>query len=120
MLDTEDLALLPSDDMDGAYHIIFDRVTFSYQKKGGQSADISFRLKRGERLGMLLMRLYERSAGEIRDRPGSGWEAIPRRKSLHTKFGVVFQNDILFADTIAGKYRFRPGPLPGTDRKAAA
>lgn len=132
VLDTpEDLALLPSDDMDGAYHIIFDRVTFSYQKKEANLRDISFRLKRGERLGIigatgcgkstivsLLMRLYDADAGEIRI-GRQRVEAIPP-EVLHTKFGVVFQNDILFADTIAENIDFGRGLSREQIEKAAA
>lgn len=132
VLDTpEDLALLPSDDMDGAYHIIFDRVTFSYQKKEANLRDISFRLNRGERLGIigatgcgkstivsLLMRLYDADAGEIRI-GGQRVEAIPP-EVLHTKFGVVFQNDILFADTIAENIDFGRGLSREQIEKAAA
>ena len=132
VLDTpEELALLPSDDMDGAYHIIFDRVTFSYQKKEANLRDISFRLKRGERLGIigatgcgkstivsLLMRLYDADAGEIRI-GGQRVEAIPP-EVLHTKFGVVFQNDILFADTIAENIDFGRGLSREQIEKAAA
>ena len=132
VLDTpEDLALLPSDDMDGAYHIIFDRVTFSYQKKEANLRDISFRLKRGERLGIigatgcgkstivsLLMRLYDADAGEIRI-GGQRVEAIPP-EVLHTKFGVVFQNDILFADTIAENIDFGRGLSREQIEQAAA
>lgn len=132
VLDTpEDLAILPSDDMDGAYHIIFDRVTFSYQKKEANLRDISFRLKRGERLGIigatgcgkstivsLLMRLYDADAGEIRI-GGQRVEAIPP-EVLHTKFGVVFQNDILFADTIAENIDFGRGLSREQIEKAAA
>ena len=132
VLDTpEDLALLPSDDMDGAYHLIFDRVTFSYQKKEANLRDISFRLKRGERLGIigatgcgkstivsLLMRLYDADAGEIRI-GGQRVEAIPP-EVLHTKFGVVFQNDILFADTIAENIDFGRGLSREQIEKAAA
>ena len=132
VLDTpEDLALLPSDDMDGAYHIIFDRVTFSYQKKEANLRDISFRLKRGESLGIigatgcgkstivsLLMRLYDADAGEIRI-GGQRVEAIPP-EVLHTKFGVVFQNDILLADTIAENIDFGRGLSREQIEKAAA
>ena len=60
------------------------------------------------------MRLYDADAGEIRI-GGQRVEAIPP-EVLHTKFGVVFQNDILFADTIAENIDFGRG-LPGTDRK---
>ena len=43
----------------------------------------------------LLMRLYEKDAGSIRIN-GQEVSSIPPHE-LHTKFGVVFQNDVLFA-----------------------
>ena len=46
----------------------------------------------------LLMRLYEKDAGSIRIN-GQEVSSIPPHE-LHTKFGVVFQNDVLFADTV--------------------
>lgn len=50
------------------------------------------------------MRLYDRDSGEIRI-DGQPVESIPPHE-LHTKFGVVFQNDVLFADTIAANIDF--------------
>ena len=44
------------------------------------------------------MRLYEKDAGSIRIN-GQEVSSIPPHE-LHTKFGVVFQNDVLFADTV--------------------
>lgn len=131
VLDTpEDLALVPSGDAAGGDHIRFDHVTFSYQKKEENLRDISFRLKRGETLGIigatgcgkstivsLLMRLYDADAGEIRI-DGQRVESIPP-EVLHTKFGVVFQNDILFADTIAENIDFGRGLSRQQIEKAA-
>lgn len=131
VLDTpEDLALVPSGDAAGGDHIRFDHVTFSYQKKEENLRDISFRLKQGETLGIigatgcgkstivsLLMRLYDADAGEIRI-DGQRVESIPP-EVLHTKFGVVFQNDILFADTIAENIDFGRGLSRQQIEKAA-
>ena len=131
VLDTpEDLALVSSGDAAGGDHIRFDHVTFSYQKKEENLRDISFRLKRGETLGIigatgcgkstivsLLMRLYDADAGEIRI-DGQRVESIPP-EVLHTKFGVVFQNDILFADTIAENIDFGRGLSRQQIEKAA-
>lgn len=131
VLDTpEDLALVPYGDAAGGDHIRFDHVTFSYQKKEENLRDISFRLKRGETLGIigatgcgkstivsLLMRLYDADAGEIRI-DGQRVESIPP-EVLHTKFGVVFQNDILFADTIAENIDFGRGLSRQQIEKAA-
>ena len=118
VLDTpEELSIGRPDSIDVSYHILFHHVTFSYQKKEDNVRDISFRLKRGETLGIigatgcgkstivsLLMRLYDVDSGEIRI-DGQKVESIPA-EVLHTKFGVVFQNDVLFADTIAENIDF--------------
>lgn len=73
--------------------------------------DLSFRLKQGETLGIigstgcgkttvvnLLMRFYDTTKGKILIQ-GEDIKSIPKN-ILRKKFGVVFQNDILFADTI--------------------
>ena len=73
--------------------------------------NISFDVKKGEFLCIvgptgcgkttiinLLMRLYEKDAGSIRIN-GQEVSSIPPHE-LHTKFGVAFQNDVLFADTV--------------------
>lgn len=118
VLDTpEELTIGRPDSIDVPYHILFHHVTFSYQKKEDNVRDISFRLRRGETLGIigatgcgkstivsLLMRLYDVDSGEIRI-DGQKVESIPA-EVLHTKFGVVFQNDVLFADTIAENIDF--------------
>ena len=112
-----DLAVLEVPGAASDSHIEFQHVCFSYQKKEDTLYDINFRLKRGETLGIigatgcgkstliaLLMRLYDRDSGEIRI-DGQPVESIPPHE-LHTKFGVVFQNDVLFADTIAANIDF--------------
>lgn len=102
---------------EGTYHILFDDVSFSYQKKEADISHISFRLKKGETLGIigatgagkstitaLLMRLYDADSGRILI-DGKPVQSIPPEE-LHTKFGVVFQSDALFADTIAENIDF--------------
>ncbi len=128
----EDLAVQPSgqgEEPDGC-HVVFDQVTFSYGKKDPSVENISFRLGQGETLGIigatgcgkstlinLLMRLYDRDSGEIRI-GGRRIEAIPPEE-LHTKFGVVFQNDVLFADSIRENIDFGRGlPLEEIQRAA--
>lgn len=111
-------------------HIEFDRVSFSYNKTAPNVEDISFRLKHGETLGIigatgagkstlinLLMRLYERDSGKITIE-GRPVECIPEEE-LHTKFGVVFQNDTLFADSIRENIDFGRG-LPAEEIERAA
>ena len=121
VLDTpEGLKLEPENHVDDGYHITFDHVSFSYHKDKSSIEDISFTLKQGETLGIigptgsgkstlirLLLRLYDTDKGEIRI-CGDDIRSIPP-KELHTKFGIVFQNDVLFADTIAANIDFGRG-----------
>ena len=121
VLDTpEDLALLPSDDMDGAYHIIFDRVTFSYQKKEANLRDISFRLKRGERLGIIgatgcgkstIVSLLMARSGSA----GSGWRQF-RRKSCTPSSASCFKT-ISSLPTPSRKISISAGASPGNRSK---
>lgn len=98
-------------------HITFDRVRFSYLGKKDNLKDITFSLKHGERLGIigstgsgkttlikLLMRFYSPSEGEIRIN-GRKIESYTE-KELTSMFGVVLQNDFLYADTIDENIRF--------------
>ena len=93
------------------YHIEFKNVSFSYNKVQNNLTDISFALKKGETLGIigatgsgkstvlnLLLRFYDPDSGQILI-DGKDIKTIPS-EILHTKFGVVFQNDFLYADTI--------------------
>ncbi len=94
--------------------ICFDHVTFSYRKKGEPNIrDLSFRIRRGETLGIigeigsgkttiinLLLRLYDTDQGRILI-GGRDVREIPTRE-FKDMFGVAFQNDTLFEDTIAG------------------
>jgi len=93
--------------------ICFEHVTFSYSKKGGANIkDLSFRIKKGETLGIigeigsgkstivnLMMRMYDADEGRvlIAGRDVRSYE----QPELKRKFGVVFQNDTIFEDTIA-------------------
>lgn len=92
-------------------YIVFDHVTFSYDKVEPNLSDISFTLKKGETLGIigatgagkstlvhLLMRLYDTDQGNIYI-DGENIKSMSAQK-LREKFGVVFQNDIIFEDTI--------------------
>ena len=113
-------------------HIEFDKVTFHYQKIGEKETldgipekemdstcveNISFKIKKGESLGIigstgsgkttlinLLMRYYDIEKGSIY----IGNRNIKEfsLQELRQKFGVVFQNDAIFADTISGNIGF--------------
>lgn len=121
VLDTpEDLKVEAKNHVDNGYHIEFNHVCFSYNKGNYNIEDISFNLKQGETLGIigptgsgkstlirLLLRLYDTDNGIIRIH-GDDVRSISQ-KELHTKFGIVFQNDVLFADTIASNIDFGRG-----------
>ena len=93
--------------------ICFEHVTFSYLKKGEANIkDLSFRIRKGETLGIigeigsgkstivnLMMRMYDADEGRIliAGRDVRSYE----QSELKQKFGVVFQNDTIFEDTIA-------------------
>lgn len=92
-------------------HIEFDHVSFSYNKVSENLHDISFRLKRGETLGIigatgsgkstivnLMMRFYDVDKGTIRIN-GKDIRGMDLR-SLRSRFGAVFQNDVLFESSI--------------------
>lgn len=94
--------------------IVFDHVTFSYEKQEeADLEDISFRIRKGEILGIigeigsgkstiinLLMRLYDVDKGRIMVAGKDIKSYSP--EELKAMFGVVFQNDTIFEDTIAG------------------
>ena len=89
----EDLHVTPQQPEESPYHIVFDHVTFSYNRTEPNVEDISFRLKPGETLGVigatgcgkstlmaLLMRLYDADAGLIQI-GGRNITSIPWRSS---------------------------------------
>ena len=99
---------------DGDFEICFDHVTFSYLKHGEANLkDLSFRIRKGETLGIigeigsgkstivnLLMRMYDPDQGRVLI--GGRDVRTYEPEELKSKFGVVFQNDTIFEDTIAG------------------
>ena len=102
---------------DESYHIAFENVSFSYLGKKDNAKNISFKIKRGERLGIigatgsgkstvlrLLMRFYDVDSGTVRINGRDVRSYTPGE--LSAMFGVVFQNDFIYADTIAENIRF--------------
>ena len=101
---------------ENAPHIAFKDVTFRYDRGGFAVRHLNFELERGETLGIIgatgagkstiiraLMRYYDVAEGsieidgvDIRDYATS---------DLRAKFGVVFQNDTLFKDTVRENIR---------------
>ena len=114
----DDMALIPAEEpAENAPHIEFKNVSFSYTGIGRNTSDLSFRLERGQTLGILgptgsgkstilnlLMRLYDADEGQVLI-DGQDIRSIPYDK-LRAKFGVVFQNDFVMEGTIADNLRF--------------
>ena len=110
--------------------ILFDDVSFRYGETGGAGAEafaggerqmsldhISFAVKKGGSLGIigptgcgkttilnLLMRFYDPTLGRVC--VGGRDVRTYDKDELRRKFGVVFQNDVIFADTIAENIDF--------------
>lgn len=105
---------------DNGAEIVFEHVSFSYHSHKRQGAeapaanltDISFVIQKGETLGIigeigsgkttvlnLLQRLYDVDEGRVLVSGRDVREYEPGE--LKAKFGVVFQNDTIFEDTIA-------------------
>ena len=102
---------------DDSQHIVFDHVSFSYNKKYNNVTDLTFSLGHGETLGIigptgsgkstllsLLMRQYDADSGEIRIN-GKPIRTLTAEE-LHSRLGVVFQSDFLMADTLRENIRF--------------
>lgn len=97
----------------------FKNVSFSYQGEMDKLCleHVSFSLKQGENLGIigatgsgkttllnLLMRFYNVTEGEIYI-DGKNIKSYPL-KELRKKFGVAFQNDVVFHDTVRENISF--------------
>jgi len=102
---------------DSSLHISFEKVNFSYLGKRDNLKNISFSLKRGETLGIigatgsgkstilrLLMRFYDADSGTVRIN-GRDVRSYTERE-LTAMFGLVLQNDFLYADSIEENIRF--------------
>ncbi|MGN1103306.1 MAG: ABC transporter ATP-binding protein [Candidatus Coproplasma sp.] len=102
---------------DSSNAVEFKDVSFSYNGKGDNLTDISFAIKRGQMLGIiggtgsgkstiinLLLRFYDVDKGAVYvdGKDVRSYES----KELKSKFGCVFQNDFLFADTIEENVKY--------------
>lgn len=123
---SDDVAKKPN----GDEFIRFEHVNFSYGEAGSAETDafdgtgrekcldnIDFSIRRGESLGIigptgcgkttiinLLMRFYDVNDGGVFV-DGKDVRSYPKDE-LHRKFGVVFQNDMVFNDTIRQNISF--------------
>lgn len=108
--------------------IRFEHVSFSYD--GGKVLDdVSFSIGKGETFGiigatgsgkttiiMLMMRFYDADEGKIYI-DGRDIRTFDK-KELRRRFGVVFQNDFLFSDTVRNNVDFHRGISDGELEKA--
>lgn len=103
-------------------YIAFENVNFKYMKQGNEAddyelTDINFKLEKGSSLGIigatgsgkttiinLLMRFYDATEGSVI--VGGRDVREYRLTELRKKFGVVFQNDVIFADTLMENIAF--------------
>ena len=113
----EDLAKVDTKEESSDSHIEFRGVNFSYNGKADNLTNINFKLKKGESLGIigptgsgkttiisLLLRLYDVNSGQILI-DGKDIRSM-EDEELKKKFGVAFQNDILFSASIKDNIRF--------------
>lgn len=107
--------------MNDEVHLEFDHVDFSYQGKESHLEDITFKISKGQTLGIigatgsgkttiinLIMRFYDPQKGVIKVF-GEDIKNI-NRDELRRHVGLVLQNDSVFSDTIHENIAFsRPG-----------
>ena len=126
---TEEIDLEGSSEADSdRAQIRFEHVSFSYD--GGKVLDdVSFSIGKGETFGiigatgsgkttiiMLMMRFYDADEGNIYI-DGRDIRTFDK-KELRRRFGVVFQNDFLFSDTVRNNVDFHRGSSDGELEKA--
>ena len=115
---------------EGEFYLEFDRVSFSYDKSKDNIRDVSFRLKKGETLGIigatgsgkstiinLLMGFYRVDRGAIY-LEGKDIRTM-KLSDLRKRFGAVFQNDVIFEDTILENIRMGRNITEGQAEEAA-
>lgn len=111
-------------------HISFENVSFSYLQKEMNLENINFKLYKGQTLGIigatgsgkttiinLIMRFYDVDRGSIK-LYGRNIKDL-KQNELRSRIGVVFQNDLIFADTIYGNIQFNRDEITDKDIKLA-
>ena len=112
-------------------HVVFDKVSFRYGEGGELClSDLSFAVKKGGSLGIigptgsgkttminLLMRFYDPAGGAVYV---DGKDVRTYEKDdLRRKFGTVFQNDTIFADTLEENISFGRDATEADVKRAA-
>lgn len=98
-------------DKETSAHILFDNISFSYNKKRNNVENISFEVEKGGSIGIigatgsgkstlikLLLRFYDTDKGGIYIN-GEDIRTIEKER-FYKMFGTVLQNDFLYADTV--------------------
>lgn len=131
----DEVLMMPNDIVDGFLsiekkqkipHIEFRNVSFSYNQKESNLKNVSFKLYQGQTLGIigatgsgkttlihLLMRFYDVDEGEILIY-GKNIKEL-KQQELRQSIGVVFQNDLIFADSIYGNIQFNRSGISKED-----
>lgn len=117
-LEVVDEGVYPS--CEDSVEVRFDDVCFSYLGKKDNLSHVSFVIEKGQSLGIIgatgcgkttviqmLMRLYDVDSGCVRIR-GRDVRTIPHEE-LNTMFGVVMQNDFIYAGSIRDNLDFGRG-----------
>lgn len=112
-----DMPVLDCPKGDSGNAIEFRGVSFSYNGKVDNLSDITFAIKHGQTLGIiggtgsgkstiinLLLRFYDVDKGAVLV-DGKDVKSY-QSEELKAKFGCVFQNDFLFADTIEANIKY--------------
>lgn len=102
---------------DDEYAVEFQHVNFSYLGVTNNLQDVSFKLKKGQTLGVigvtgsgkstliqLLLRFYDADSGLIKINSKDIRSYQPNE--LRRNYGIVMQNDFVFQDTIKENIRF--------------
>ena len=114
----------------GKGYVVFDDVSFSYEGTTRAISNVSFALNRGKTLGIiggtgsgkstiinLMMRFYDPNSGRIYiDGKDIRSYELPE---LRKHFGVVFQNDFIFHDTISSNIKIGRDISDDSMKKAA-
>ena len=127
LLTETEISVSSSECYGGEGYIVFDNVSFSYNKKAMNVEDVSFSIGKGETFGIigatgsgkttlvnLLLRLYDVDRGNIYI-GGKNIKSIPKDE-LYSMFGVAFQNDFIYRGTLSENIAFH---RPVTDEKIA-
>lgn len=124
LLTDSELAITDTPHVKDDPYIVFDNVSFSYNKRVNNVDSVSFTLGRGETLGIigatgsgkstlikLLLRLYDVDSGAVRI-GGRDIRSIPKEE-LYSLFGVAFQSDFIMKGSVRDNVSFYRGISDG-------